>query len=68
MIKNNIRGFLAGRNTLEIADELGVSRQSVNYWAAGRSKVHPLRRIDFLRILGKPWGRILDESEVWPHD
>jgi predicted transcriptional regulator len=68
MIKNNIKDFLAGRRLEDIAQELGVSRQAILYYIQGKYKAHSLRRIDFLRILGSPWGRILDEMEVWPND
>jgi predicted transcriptional regulator len=68
MIENKINDFLAGRRLEDIANELGVSRQAVLYYTYGRYKPHKAHRVDFLRILGEPWGRVLSEQEVWPHD
>lgn len=64
--KNNIKNFLAGRKLEDIAAELGVSRQSIYWYVTGRNKPHELRMIDFLTILGEPWGRVLTYQEVWP--
>jgi len=65
-VSNNIRQYLAGRPIADIAVEMGVSRQTVVYWANGQRKPHQLRMVKFLTVLGKPWGRILEVREVFP--
>lgn len=67
-MENKVRDFLAGRTLAEIAKEMSVSRQTAVYWAGGKRKPHPLRMVEFLTLLGKPWGRILSTKEVWPND
>lgn len=63
--KNCISNFLAGRTAIQIAQEFGTTRQMIYYYINGRSKPHRAYMAKFLTILGKPWGRILDEKEVW---
>jgi len=63
--KNSIKDFLAGRSVRQLSIELEISTQMVYYYIQGRSKPHPAYILDFLTILGKPWGRILEEKEVW---
>jgi hypothetical protein len=65
MHPNNIRNFIAGRRIYDVAYELGLTTQSLNYYMQGAIKPHPLRMHQFLTVLGKPFGRVLDESEVW---
>jgi hypothetical protein len=64
--KNNISTLLAGRRVVEVAKSIGISRQMMNYYIKGLKKPHKLRMETVLLVLGEPWGRILDESEVWP--
>lgn len=63
---NKISVLLAGRSQQEMSVAIGVTKGSVSHWVKGR--VYPNRWImpQVLAYLGEPWGRVLEESEVWP--
>ncbi len=63
---NRIRNFLAGRSIETVANQLEISRQMMNNYASGARMPPRLRVREILRVLGEPWGRTLERSEVWP--
>jgi len=63
---NKIKDLLFDRSQAQFANEMGVSRQLMNTWIQGKYKPRKFAMAVFLKVLGEPCGRVLEEKEVWP--
>ena len=64
---NKIKVLLAMQEMTQVdfAKLLDEKAATVSHWVMGRFMPHKLLRPKILAILGKPWARVLLESEVW---